>query len=90
MLNVTKPRAVQSSQKIAHNSIWYLEKFRWLSPWDRKHSLFGCLSVTMAQIGLLDLSKCYENLDSKRDPPVEINAIVPCKKFRPALERASR
>ena len=45
---------------------------------------------TMAQMGLFDLSDRYASLDAKRDPLVEIDAIVPWEEFRPALERVWR
>lgn len=44
----------------------------------------------MAQMGFFDLSDRYASLDSKRDPLVEINAVVPWDEFRPALERVWR
>ena len=44
----------------------------------------------MAQIGFFDLSDRYESLDAKRDPLVEIDAVVPWEEFRSALERAWR
>ncbi len=31
----------------------------------------------MAQLGLFDLSDHYASLDAKKDPPLEINAVVP-------------
>jgi len=31
----------------------------------------------MAQMGFLDLSDRYASLDAKKDPLVEINAVVP-------------
>lgn len=37
--------------------------------------------------GVLDLSDRYASLDAKRDPLVEIDAIVPWEEFRPTLER---
>lgn len=40
----------------------------------------------MAQMGFFDLSDRYASLDAKRDPLVEINAIVPWEEFRPKLE----
>ena len=40
----------------------------------------------MAQMGFFDLSDRYASLDAKRDPLVEIDAIVPWKEFRPTLE----
>ena len=45
---------------------------------------------TMAQMGFFDLSDRYASLDAKRDPLVEIDAIVPWEEFRPALERVWR
>ena len=44
----------------------------------------------MAQMGFFDLSDRYASLDAKRDPLVEIDAVVPWEEFRPALERAWR
>ena len=44
----------------------------------------------MAQMGFFDLSDRYASLDAKRDPLVEINAIVPWEEFRPRLERVWR
>ena len=46
--------------------------------------------LTMAQMGFFDLSDRYANLDAKRDPLVEIDAIVPWEEFRPVLERVWR
>lgn len=46
--------------------------------------------MTMAQIGFFDLSDRYASLDAKRDPLVEIDAIVPWEEFRPTLERVWR
>ena len=45
---------------------------------------------TMAQMGFFDLSDRYASLDAKRDPLVEIDAVVPWEEFRPALERVWR
>ncbi|MCS5601744.1 MAG: IS5 family transposase [Paracoccus sp.] len=44
----------------------------------------------MAQMGFFDLSDRYVSLDAKRDPLVEINALVPWEEFRPELERVWR
>ena len=44
----------------------------------------------MAQMGFFDLSDRYASLAAKRDPLVEIDAVVPWEEFRPALERAWR
>ncbi|MFW5678603.1 MAG: IS5 family transposase [Rhodosalinus sp.] len=44
----------------------------------------------MAQMGFFDLSDRYASLDAKRDPLVEIDAIVPWDEFRPALEAVWR
>jgi len=44
----------------------------------------------MAQMGFFDLSNRYASLDAKRDPLVEIDAIVPWEEFRPTLERVWR
>jgi hypothetical protein len=46
--------------------------------------------MTMAQMGFFDLSDRYASLDAKRDPLVEIDAIVPWEEFRPTLERVWR
>ena len=40
----------------------------------------------MAQMGCLDLSDRYASLDGKKDPLVEIDAVVPWEEFRPSLE----
>lgn len=40
----------------------------------------------MAQMGFFDLSDRYASLDAKRDPLVEIDALVPWEEFRPVLE----
>ena len=39
----------------------------------------------MAQMGFFDLSDRYASLAAKRDPLVEIDAVVPWEEFRPAL-----
>ena len=44
----------------------------------------------MAQMGFFDLSDRYMSLDAKKDPLVEIDAIVPWEEFRPTLERVWR
>ncbi len=44
----------------------------------------------MAQMGFFDLSDRYESLDAKKDPLVEINAVVPWEEFRPLLEQVWR
>ena len=44
----------------------------------------------MPQMGFFDLSDRYASLDAKRDPLVEIDAIVPWEEFRPVLERVWR
>ena len=44
----------------------------------------------MAQKGFFDLSDRYASLDAKRDPLVEIDALVPWEEFRPVLERVWR
>ena len=44
----------------------------------------------MAQMGFFDLSDRYASLDAKRDPLVEIEAVVPWEEFRPILERVWR
>ena len=41
----------------------------------------------MAQMGFFDLSDRYASLDAKKDPLVEIDAVVPWEEFRPALAR---
>jgi IS5 family transposase len=40
----------------------------------------------MAQMGFFDLSDRYASLDAKKDPLLEIDAVVPWEEFRPALE----
>ena len=44
----------------------------------------------MAQMGFFDLSDRYASLDTKKDPLVEINAVVAWEEFRPTLERVWR
>jgi len=44
----------------------------------------------MAQMSFFDLSDRYASIDAKRDPLVEIDAVVPWEEFRPALERVWR
>ena len=44
----------------------------------------------MAQMGFFDLSDRYASLDAKKDPLVEINAVVPWDEFRPLLDRVWR
>ena len=44
----------------------------------------------MPQMGFFDLSDRYVSLDAKKDPLVEINAVVPWEEFRPFLERVWR
>lgn len=44
----------------------------------------------MAQMGFFDLSDRYASLDAKRDPLVEIDAVVPWEEFRPTLEGVLR
>ncbi|WP_296761967.1 transposase, partial [Sediminimonas sp.] len=41
----------------------------------------------MAQMSFFDLSDRYASLDAKKDPLVEIDAVVPWEDFRPTLER---
>ncbi|WP_444461481.1 IS5 family transposase [Rhodobacter capsulatus] len=41
-------------------------------------------------MGFFDLSDRYASLDAKRDPLVEIDALVPWEEFRPVLERVWR
>ena len=40
----------------------------------------------MAQMGFFDLSDRYGSLDAKRDPLLEIDALVPWEELRPVLE----
>ena len=40
----------------------------------------------MPQMGFFDLSDRYASLDAKKDPLVEIDAVVPWDEFRPLLE----
>ena len=44
----------------------------------------------MAQMGFLDLSDRYASLDAKKDPLIEINAVVPWDEFWPLLEQIWR
>jgi IS5 family transposase len=44
----------------------------------------------MPQMGFFDLSDRYASLDAKKDPLVEINAVVPWDEFGPLLERVWR
>ena len=44
----------------------------------------------MPQMGFFDFSDRYASLDAKKDPLVEINAVVPWEEFRPMLERVWR
>ncbi len=44
----------------------------------------------MPQMGFFDLSDRYASLDAKKDPLVEINAVVPWEEFRLALDRVWR
>jgi IS5 family transposase len=44
----------------------------------------------MPQMSFFDLSDRYASLDAKKDPLVEINAVVPWKEFRRLLERVWR
>ena len=44
----------------------------------------------MAQMGFFDLSDRYASLDAKKDPLLEIDAVVPWEEFRPSLERIWR
>jgi IS5 family transposase len=44
----------------------------------------------MPQMGFFDLSDRYASLDGKKDPLVEIDAVVPWEEFRPTLERVWR
>jgi len=40
----------------------------------------------MAQMGFFDLSDRYASLDGKKDPLVEIDAVVPWEEFHATLE----
>ena len=42
--------------------------------------------VAVAQMGFFDLSDRYASMDAKKDPLVEIDAVVPWEEFRPTLE----
>ena len=44
----------------------------------------------MAQMGFFEISGRYASLDGKRDPLVEIDAVVAWRYSRPALERVWR
>jgi len=44
----------------------------------------------MPLMGFFDLSDRYASLDAKKDPLVEINAVLPWEEFRPVLERVWR
>ncbi len=44
----------------------------------------------MAQMGFFDLTDRCASLDAKKDPLVEIDAVVPWEEFRPTLERVWR
>ena len=44
----------------------------------------------MVQMGFFDLSDRYASLDAKKDPLIEINAVVPWDEFRPLLDRIWR
>jgi hypothetical protein len=46
--------------------------------------------MTMAQMGFFDLSDRCASLDAKKDPLVEIDAVVLWEEFRPTLERVWR
>ncbi len=41
----------------------------------------------MAQMGLFNLLDRYASLEAKKDPLIEIDAVVPWEEFRPTLER---
>lgn len=41
----------------------------------------------MAQMGSFDLSDRYASLDAKKDPQIEVDAVVPWEEFRPLLEQ---
>ncbi len=51
----------------------------------RRVSWLGGLA--MAQMGFFDPSDRHASLDAKRDPLVEVDAVVPWEAFRPTLER---
>jgi len=44
----------------------------------------------MSQMGFFDLSDRYASLDAKKDPLIEIDAVVPWEEFRPTLEHVWR
>jgi hypothetical protein len=46
--------------------------------------------AAMAQMGFFDLSASYASLGAKKDPLVEIDAVVSWEEFRSALERVWR
>jgi hypothetical protein len=46
--------------------------------------------MVMTQMGFFDLSDRHGSLDAKKDPLLEIDALVPWEEFRPALERIWR
>jgi hypothetical protein len=46
--------------------------------------------MVMTQMGFFDLSDCYGSLGAKKDPLLEIDAVMPWEVFRPALERIWR
>ena len=47
-------------------------------------------SVTMAQMGFFDLADRCASLDARKDPLVEIDAVLFWEEFRPTLERVWR
>jgi IS5 family transposase len=46
--------------------------------------------MVMTQMGFFDLSDRHGSLDAKKDPLLEIDAVVPREEFRPTLERIWR
>ncbi|KKL53934.1 hypothetical protein LCGC14_2270430, partial [marine sediment metagenome] len=44
----------------------------------------------MTQMGFFDLSDRYASLDAKKDPLVEIDAVVPWEEFRSILDEVWR
>ena len=48
------------------------------------------VQTAMAQMGFFDLSDRYASLNAKKDPLVEIDAVVPWEEFRPFLDEVWR
>jgi IS5 family transposase len=46
--------------------------------------------MVITQMGFFDLSDRYGSLDAKKDPLLEIDAVVPWEEFRPGIERIWR